>query len=246
MKELHGSFTQEWCLPDSSMVSPVAGSEDPHWSIPRKGLYGGHGVLENSRMVPDACSSAAWSQDIGTDSQQQLLMTTRPSAGTPRFLTGVLWRCHRGLRFSQEHLLCPMAAWALWLDSYLRQIRSQLVPCIPDCVLWSQPETLPWKGRGRKQDGKSYGREVESKWTGLCPHQQQQPAAWSFSGGSGSLSYQEKRLLPRHLAPAARRNVCMGGWARPSAYVSHAKVFTSLSCPVGGLPRAVDLGAESR
>lgn len=81
MKHLCGSFTQERCLSDSSVVSPVAGSEDPRWRIPGKGLYGGHGVLDHSGTVPSACSSAAWSHDVGVDSQQQLLMSTHETKG---------------------------------------------------------------------------------------------------------------------------------------------------------------------
>lgn len=76
-------------------------------------------------------------------------------------------------------------------------------------MLWSQPEMLPWEGRGRKQDGQSYGREVGSKRTVLCPHQQQQQAPWQFSGSSSSLSYQAKCLLPCHFTPPARRYICM-------------------------------------
>lgn len=72
------------------MVGAVAGSEDPFWKILRKGLHGGHEVSEHSRTVPATCSSAARSHDTGSDSQQQLLMSMRPSAVSPIFLIGVL------------------------------------------------------------------------------------------------------------------------------------------------------------
>lgn len=103
--------------------------------------------------------------------------------------------------------------------SSLRHMRSLLVPCVSDCTLWSQPEMLPWKGRGRKQDGKSHGREAG-------PYQQQQCATLVAAG------------VPSHSqinafsCVTARRYICMDGWAGLGVSISLAKVFPCVSCGV--------------
>lgn len=175
-----------WELHTGVMFTRQQWGQPSSWSIPRKGWYGGHGVLEHGRTVP-----TAWSHDLGTDSQQRLLMNLRPSAGSPRFLTGLLWWCRQDLRFPQEHLLCPMVAWTLWLNSEEMQLFKANKVTVGSLYLWLHALVSAWNSAvGRKRK--------EARWEILWRRSRKQVDCFvsTPTAAAGSLALQWQQQFP--------------------------------------------------